>query len=217
MKNWIDKIIKWCKKEAGKATSPLPLESPATNDVKDQPQSGGNTVHTYSSDQPIRSRVEDRFNRWAFAQRIASTLATRTDPGSLVIGLFGAWGEAPRLYWLWNKCGDGSAVQTHLRSRFEAIPAEVDNFLETFVGYAWGMESGLPHRADFDRGSYDAVAKLIEPDFIVANLKRRYGVELDTPQFHHGNETSLPRRIAHQFTYIHVKVQEENADAASQA
>ena len=48
----------------------------------------------------------------------------------------------------------------------------MDNFLESFVGYAWGMESGLPHRADFDRGSYGAVAKLIEPDFTVSNLAR---------------------------------------------
>ena len=93
----------------------------------------------------------------------------------------------------------------------------MDNFLESFVGYAWGMESGLPHRADFDRGSYDAVAKLIEPDFIVTDLKQRYGAQLDTPQFHHSSETSLACRIAHQFTFIHLKVQEEKVHAADQA
>jgi hypothetical protein len=47
---------------------------------------------TYSSDQPIRSKTEDRFNRALFAQRVADTTATRSDPSSIVIGLYGPWG-----------------------------------------------------------------------------------------------------------------------------
>ena len=47
---------------------------------------------TYSSDQPIRSKREDRFNRALFAQRVADTTATRSDPSSIVIGLYGPWG-----------------------------------------------------------------------------------------------------------------------------
>jgi hypothetical protein len=47
----------------------------------------------YSSDQPIRSKEQDRFNRSPFAQRIAETLAGRTDPSSLVIGIYGPWGD----------------------------------------------------------------------------------------------------------------------------
>jgi predicted KAP-like P-loop ATPase len=47
----------------------------------------------YSSDRPIDSKEEDAFKRWPFAQRIAHTLATRADPGSLVIGLYGPWGD----------------------------------------------------------------------------------------------------------------------------
>ena len=47
---------------------------------------------TYSSDQPIRSRREDRFNRALFAQRVADTTATRSDPSSIVVGLYGPWG-----------------------------------------------------------------------------------------------------------------------------
>ena len=119
--------------------------------------------------------------------------------------------DAPRLYWFWNKQDGGEAVGTQLRTRFEANPNEVDSFLDTFVGEAWGMESGLPRRADFRREAYDAVARLINPDFIVANLKQRYGAELDTPTFYHDSETRLARRIADQFTYIHLKVDEEKA------
>ena len=45
------------------------------------------------SDQPIRSKSEDRFNRWAFAKRIADTFASRNDVASIVIGLYGPWGD----------------------------------------------------------------------------------------------------------------------------
>ena len=48
---------------------------------------------SYAADQPIRSRAEDRFNRWPFASRIADTLARRADPSSLVVGVYGVWGD----------------------------------------------------------------------------------------------------------------------------
>jgi hypothetical protein len=47
----------------------------------------------YSSDHPIRSKREDRFNRAPFATRVADTTATRPDPSCIVIGLFGPWGS----------------------------------------------------------------------------------------------------------------------------
>jgi predicted KAP-like P-loop ATPase len=47
----------------------------------------------YSSDQPISTKAEDRFNRWPFAERVAKTLADRRDPSSLVIGIYGVWGD----------------------------------------------------------------------------------------------------------------------------
>jgi predicted KAP-like P-loop ATPase len=47
----------------------------------------------YASDQPIKSKEDDRFNRWPFAKRLADTLATRNDPRSLVIALYGPWGD----------------------------------------------------------------------------------------------------------------------------
>ncbi|KAA5845894.1 NTPase KAP [Pseudomonas chlororaphis] len=47
----------------------------------------------YIADQPITGKAEDRFNRSPFASRIAETIATRVDPSSIVIGLFGPWGD----------------------------------------------------------------------------------------------------------------------------
>jgi KAP family P-loop domain len=52
-----------------------------------------NNEQFYSSDQPITGRREDRFDRWPFAQRIAETIARRRETSSLVIGIYGPWGD----------------------------------------------------------------------------------------------------------------------------
>ncbi|HEY0736826.1 MAG TPA: P-loop NTPase fold protein [Herpetosiphonaceae bacterium] len=47
----------------------------------------------YISDTHETDRMKDRFNRWPFAQRVAQTIARRQDPSSLVVGIYGSWGE----------------------------------------------------------------------------------------------------------------------------
>lgn len=47
----------------------------------------------YSTDRPIDSATQDRFGRAQFAERIADTIAARTDAAGLVVGLYGPWGD----------------------------------------------------------------------------------------------------------------------------
>lgn len=47
----------------------------------------------FVADSPIVDPALDRFMRWPFAQRVAQTIASRRDPSSIVIGIYGAWGE----------------------------------------------------------------------------------------------------------------------------
>ncbi|GAB3055952.1 KAP family P-loop NTPase fold protein [Stenotrophomonas tumulicola] len=47
----------------------------------------------FLDDQPITDRLSDRFNRAPFASRLAHTLAQRADPSSIVVGLYGPWGD----------------------------------------------------------------------------------------------------------------------------
>jgi KAP family P-loop domain len=127
--------------------------------------------------------------------------------------LYQTFGEdAPRLYWLWGKYSDQRQVEEHLRAHFESNPDEVDAFLGSFVGYGLGMETGLRHRGDFDRREYDWLASIVSPDFVADFLKRRYGAELGAPEFYQEETIPFPRRIAHQFTYVHLKVCEEKAE-----
>ncbi len=50
-------------------------------------------ITNYSSDAPISSKEEDSFSRWKFAERIGQVISKRTDPSSIVIGLYGKWGD----------------------------------------------------------------------------------------------------------------------------
>lgn len=122
--------------------------------------------------------------------------------------------DTPILFWLWNEQAGGTVVSDHLQARFAAQPGEVDVFLDSFVGESWGLESGLPRRSDFDRGSYDAICRLIDPELIVANLRARYGAETEAAEFHHDDQVPTVRRIALQFAFIHRSVVEERARAA---
>ena len=58
-----------------------------------EPSQAVRATADYASDQPITSAIDDRFGRWPFASRIAETLATRTDRSSVVIGMYGPWGD----------------------------------------------------------------------------------------------------------------------------
>jgi hypothetical protein len=58
----------------------------------DKDQTSG-SIASIDSDAPVRDPKLDRFDRAPFALRIAETLARRTDPSSLVIAIYGAWGD----------------------------------------------------------------------------------------------------------------------------
>ena len=50
-------------------------------------------IKNYSSDAPINNPELDQFNRFPFAKRVANVISNRKDPSSIVIGIYGAWGE----------------------------------------------------------------------------------------------------------------------------
>jgi hypothetical protein len=77
------------------------------------------------------------------------------------------------------------------------------------------MESGLSHVADFNRDNFDAVEKLIKPEFIFTTLKERYGPELDTPQYYQYQDMPVARRIAHQFASIYKGIKNGLANEAN--
>src|SRR3989344_4455592 len=89
---------KWFKRIFGRVEDGTLPSRPSAAEIErkgtaETSQTVARTQHAYSSDQPICSKIEDRFNRWGFARRIADMLASRKDASSIVIGLYGPWGD----------------------------------------------------------------------------------------------------------------------------
>ncbi len=57
----------------------------------DSTQNSKNTQ--LQTDRPIESAAEDLFDRRGFATRVGEVIASRRDPSSLVIGIYGPWGD----------------------------------------------------------------------------------------------------------------------------
>jgi hypothetical protein len=122
--------------------------------------------------------------------------------------------DAPSLYWSWSHGASVDRVRERLQARFDAVPDQLDTFLSCYVGEAWGMESGLPMPADFERDQYNSVTRLIPAEYVAANLRLRYGAELDAPQDYPPDTMAQPRRVAHQFMTVHHQVLQERQAAA---
>lgn len=116
--------------------------------------------------------------------------------------------ETASLYFLWNRAVPGAPGES-LRRRFAEAPAELDAFIDCFVGEGWEIESGLPVRSDLRRDSYNAIVQLIEENYIMVNLRARYGEELNTPLNYPPREWPHARKFAHQFAAIHALVAQE--------
>ncbi len=74
------------RKRAPRPAEP-PQSAPRTQDER------SSALDLFSPDRPIQSPAEDRFNRLPFARRIVQAITNRTDPSSLVIGIYGRYGE----------------------------------------------------------------------------------------------------------------------------
>lgn len=104
------------------------------------------TQSGYLTDAPIDDPDADQFRRRPFANRIADTITLRTDPTSLVVGLYGRWGEGKTtaLHFIERRLGESDSVicirfnpwlyqgeSQMLLSFFETLAAAIDRSLKT--------------------------------------------------------------------------------------
>lgn len=103
----------------------------------------------YVSDAPVASREHDRLQRWPFAERIADTLATRSDPSSLVVGVYGRWGEGKTtvLQFIEQRLAEHDDV---ILVRFNPwlFTSDTDLFLSFFAQVAGAIDRKLKTRTE---------------------------------------------------------------------
>ncbi|NRR20213.1 P-loop NTPase fold protein [Brevibacillus sp. MS2.2] len=107
------------------------------------------------------------------------------------------------LFNIWRTYGDEGEVNTKFLSWFEENLENVTKFLLCYVPTAWEMESGLSHKADFEINQYQAVSQVIDPEIIIASLKRIYNDLLFVEQYPIFTDTPLELKTAQQFVWLH--------------
>jgi hypothetical protein len=148
---------------------------------------------------------------------IAHPFVEQIREAALAAPLYASYGnDSPRLFWCWKQYGSLNEMDAHLRRRLLEWPGAVDDFLSAFSGRAWGMESGVSRRSDFDRNAYDRVADLIEPEFIVERLVAKYGKGFRYLQEEGAPETheQWQRHTASRFLDINQSVLKEKEEGA---
>ncbi len=109
----------------------------------------------------------------------------------------------------WSFCGELGGLRDYLTEHVTADPESVFALMKCFLGTAWAMTTGLPIEAEFERHSYDTMARLIDPEVVAQALLSIYRDQLNTPQFQLSNREPRELRLAHQFMYIRKRVSEE--------
>lgn len=151
--------------------------------------------------------MEDEFGKLV-AERIASN-AEKT-PVYIEYGR-----HAPLILWAWSHWDCKQVTEAHIRKALEAKPETVTELLKTYISTAWGMESGLPIKGDFEREQYDLLTKTINPDIVCESIERQYGKQfLETFDPASIDSKNFEEKVALQFTQVHRKAKLEIIEKA---
>ena len=110
------------------------------------------------------------------------------------------------MLWLWKTYGEKGALASFLSIRFSDHADEAVRFLDAFIGRAWGVESGLSRKGEFDRRRYDSVTALIDPGVVVRALREHFGLSLDDVTFEECHRRAGDEQTACLFVAIYNKV-----------
>ena len=104
-----------------------------------------NTDEIYSADAPLGNPHLDEFNRREYSERIAQTIALRKETKSLVVGIYGKWGEGKTT--VLNFIDLKLKQQNHIVTIFFnpwMFPSESELFIAFYTELAKGLKKSLP-------------------------------------------------------------------------
>ena len=143
----------------------------------------------FVSDDPGTTREDDRFNRWPFAERIAHVLRDRREASSLVVGIYGSWGEGKTtvLNFIEEALSGGEGVEVVRFNpwRFGDEDALIQQF---FLALASAVGRPLKTRSDLARKAFDALTSILSASVsgVVPGLSAlgdAFGLEIDPSSF----------------------------------
>jgi KAP-like P-loop domain-containing protein len=104
-----------------------------------------NMDEIYSADAPVSNPDLDEFNRREYSERIAQTIAARKEAKSLVVGIYGKWGEGKTtvLNFINSELKRHNSIVTIFFNPW-MFPSEIELFTAFYTELAKGLEKSLP-------------------------------------------------------------------------
>ena len=109
--------------------------------------------------------------------------------------------EAASLLSLWAHYGSREETGRYLTGSFRSADSNVIAFLRCYLTPAETGEPGASGKGVFVRAQYDEVAKVVEPENVLAAIRRLYGPALEKEEA--GESGSPDRALAYQFVRLH--------------
>ena len=107
-----------------------------------------------------------------------------------------------------------SEVKKYLENLFNNHEKSVFRFIDTFTPTAWGMESGISHKSDFEREQYDSLVNLVDPDILISAIKDEIGILPDIKEDYPRDDEDRETILIKQFLWIHNYVRNEKPHSA---
>ena len=73
------------------------------------------------TDRPIKKAAEDRFDRAPFARRVAEVISGRSNPDTLIVAIYGPWGD--------GKSSTLSLIKEALSAKEGVVPVDYNPWL----------------------------------------------------------------------------------------
>lgn len=113
------------------------------------------------------------------------------------------------IFYTWKKYKTKD-VELYLETLFKKVEKSVFMFLENYTPTAWGMESGISHKSDFERDQYNSVVKIIEPSIVINAIEKELG---NTPEiseeYPYFSDEPREIKLTKQFMWLHHHVNNE--------
>lgn len=119
----------------------------------------------------------------------------------------------PHAFYVINRYSGNESIVSHISSLLGKDKAGIIRLLDAYTPTAWGMETGISHKSDFERDQYNALTRIFDPGYILKGIESYLGeLPADQENFPMNHEHKDRTILLQQFVWLHRRVllEEEN-------
>jgi len=121
------------------------------------------------------------------------------------------------MFYYLNKYVGAEWLEQYVQTYIDSDKSYIVRLLDSYTGKAWGMETGVSHKTDFERRQYDDITSVIGSNIIVDAINEYFGdipeVANDFPRADDQEDRSI---LLSQFLWIHRYVENEKKSDESE-